>query len=64
VKDSSGVDDLVAPRRDVLDMIRLDAARGSGATTRTGVSVTNTLTDAAGRVTDVRAPAAAPAVAS
>ncbi len=51
MKDSSGVDHLVAPRRHVLDMILLDAARESGATMRTGVSVTNTLTDAAGRVT-------------
>jgi len=53
VKQSAGVDHLVAPRRDVLDMILLDAARDAGATVETGVSVTGTPADAAGRLNGV-----------
>src|SRR5262245_15339850 len=37
VKHSAGVDHLIAPRRHVLDMILLDAAREAGATIETGV---------------------------
>jgi flavin-dependent dehydrogenase len=53
VKDSAGVDHLVAPRRYVLDELLLDAAREAGATVRTGVTVTGPLRDASGRVTGV-----------
>jgi 2-polyprenyl-6-methoxyphenol hydroxylase-like FAD-dependent oxidoreductase len=53
VRDSSGVDHFVAPRRHVLDTILLDAAREAGASLCTGVSVTGTVTDATGRVSGV-----------
>lgn len=53
VKDRAGVDHLLAPRRYVLDMIMLDAARSAGATVRTGMAVTGTLTDRSGRVVGV-----------
>src|SRR5947209_6744110 len=48
VKDRSGVDHLLAPRRYVLDMIMLEAARSAGVSVRTGVNVTGTLMDGAG----------------
>jgi 2-polyprenyl-6-methoxyphenol hydroxylase-like FAD-dependent oxidoreductase len=50
VKDRSGVDLLVAPRRYVLDELLLDEARRAGAAVETGVSVTDVVTDASGRV--------------
>jgi 2-polyprenyl-6-methoxyphenol hydroxylase-like FAD-dependent oxidoreductase len=53
VKDRNGVDHLVAPRRHILDAILLEAAVEAGATVHTGVAVTDTLTDASGRVTGV-----------
>jgi 2-polyprenyl-6-methoxyphenol hydroxylase-like FAD-dependent oxidoreductase len=53
VKDSAGVDLLVAPRRHVLDTIVAQAAWEAGATLRLGVTVTGLRRDAAGRVTGV-----------
>ncbi|GAB6986753.1 NAD(P)/FAD-dependent oxidoreductase [Nocardioides pyridinolyticus] len=55
VKDRSGVDHLVAPRRHVLDAILADAAVAAGAELRTGTTVTDLLPDDAGRVAGVRA---------
>jgi 2-polyprenyl-6-methoxyphenol hydroxylase-like FAD-dependent oxidoreductase len=54
VKDRSGVDHLLAPRRHALDMILVQAARRAGASVHTGGSVTGTLTDPGGRVVGVR----------
>ena len=54
VKDRSGVDLLVAPRRIVLDAILLDAALAAGADLRTGTTATALLRDDAGRVAGVR----------
>jgi flavin-dependent dehydrogenase len=53
LKSSGGVDHVIAPRRHVLDMILLDAAREAGASVRTGVAVTGMLTDSQGRVAGV-----------
>jgi 2-polyprenyl-6-methoxyphenol hydroxylase-like FAD-dependent oxidoreductase len=53
VKESAGVDFLVAPRRHMLDTIVAEAAEASGATLRLGVTVTGLRRDAAGRVTGV-----------
>jgi 2-polyprenyl-6-methoxyphenol hydroxylase-like FAD-dependent oxidoreductase len=53
LKDTAGVDFVIAPRRHVLDDILLRAAEDAGATVRTGVSVVDTLTDRRGRVTGV-----------
>ena len=53
IKDRAGVDLLLAPRRHVLDDILLGAARESGATVETGVSVTGILRDAEGRAAGV-----------
>jgi 2-polyprenyl-6-methoxyphenol hydroxylase-like FAD-dependent oxidoreductase len=55
VKDRAGVDLLVAPRRDRLDALLLDAARDAGATVRTGVSARGVHRDRSGRVTGVHA---------
>jgi flavin-dependent dehydrogenase len=52
IKDRHGVDHLVAPRRQVLDRILQDAARASGATIRTGITVDG-VDRAAGRVQGV-----------
>jgi flavin-dependent dehydrogenase len=54
IKETAGVDFVIAPRRYILDDILLRAAEDAGATVRTGVSVTDTLTDGSGRVTGVR----------
>jgi flavin-dependent dehydrogenase len=53
IKESAGVDHVIAPRRYVLDTIVLDAAREAGTEVRTGVSVTDVVKDAQGRVTGV-----------
>jgi 2-polyprenyl-6-methoxyphenol hydroxylase-like FAD-dependent oxidoreductase len=53
IKDKSGVDCLVAPRRYVLDTLLAEAARHSGATLHMGVSVTDVTRDASGRATGV-----------
>jgi flavin-dependent dehydrogenase len=53
VKERSGVDLLVAPRRSVLDGILLDEAVAAGATLRTGTSATGVLRDDSGRVTGI-----------
>jgi flavin-dependent dehydrogenase len=53
IKDKSGVDLVVAPRRYVLDTILATAARRAGAEVRHGVSVTGVRRDAHGRVVGV-----------
>jgi 2-polyprenyl-6-methoxyphenol hydroxylase-like FAD-dependent oxidoreductase len=53
VRESAGVDFLVAPRRYALDTIVAEAAADAGATVRLGVTVTGLRRDAAGRVTGV-----------
>lgn len=53
VKDTAGVDFLLAPRRYVLDDILVSAATEAGARFETGVSVSGVLTDEMGRVTGV-----------
>ncbi|MBV9953279.1 MAG: NAD(P)/FAD-dependent oxidoreductase [Acidimicrobiia bacterium] len=53
VKDSAGIDVLVNPRRYVLDTILLEAAARAGAEVRTGVTVTDVVRDATGRVIGV-----------
>ena len=53
IKDRAGVDHLLAPRRHVLDTILLSAAIDAGASFRSGVSVTGTVTDESGRVVGV-----------
>jgi 2-polyprenyl-6-methoxyphenol hydroxylase-like FAD-dependent oxidoreductase len=53
VKDKSGVDHLVAPRRYVLDTLLADAAGRAGATVRTGITVAGVHLDDAGRATGV-----------
>lgn len=55
VKDRSGVDYLVAPRRRALDTIVARAAADAGADLRLGTTVTGVVRDAGGRVTGVRA---------
>jgi 2-polyprenyl-6-methoxyphenol hydroxylase-like FAD-dependent oxidoreductase len=47
IKDSAGVDLLVAPRRRVLDTILLEAATASGAEARTGFTITDVVRDGA-----------------
>jgi len=54
IKESSGVDFLVAPRRWVLDTLLADAARRAGATIHYGVTVTGVCHDDDGRVVGVR----------
>lgn len=54
IRASHGVPALFAPRRHVLDRILVDAAAAAGAEVRHGVTVTDLLTDPAGRVTGVR----------
>jgi flavin-dependent dehydrogenase len=53
IKEKSGVDFLVAPRRYVLDTILASAAEHAGAELRTGVTVTGVQQDGRGRVTGV-----------
>jgi 2-polyprenyl-6-methoxyphenol hydroxylase-like FAD-dependent oxidoreductase len=53
VKERSGVDFLVAPRRYVLDTILATAAERAGAEVRTGVTVTGLRREASGRVAGV-----------
>jgi 2-polyprenyl-6-methoxyphenol hydroxylase-like FAD-dependent oxidoreductase len=53
VKESAGVDHLLAPRRHLLDDILLRAAEAAGADVRTGITVTDVQRDGAGRVTGV-----------
>ena len=53
LKVRAGFDFVLAPRRYILDAILLRAAEEAGATVRTGVSVTGTVTDPSGRVTGV-----------
>jgi flavin-dependent dehydrogenase len=55
IRASQGVPALYAPRRHVLDRILVDAAMEAGAEVRHGVTVTELLTDPAGRVIGVRA---------
>jgi 2-polyprenyl-6-methoxyphenol hydroxylase-like FAD-dependent oxidoreductase len=54
IKDKSGVDLLVAPRRHVLDTLVAEAAEAAGATLRSGVTVGAVLRDVTGRVCGVR----------
>jgi flavin-dependent dehydrogenase len=53
IKDKSGVDLVVAPRRYVLDTILAGAAERAGAQVRAGVTVTGVQRDGRGRVTGV-----------
>ena len=53
VKDSAGVDLLVAPRRQVLDTLLADAAVAAGATLSSGITVAGVRRNAAGRVVGV-----------
>ena len=53
IKDKSGVDLVVAPRRYVLDTILATAAQRAGAEVRTGVTVTGVQRDGHGRVVGV-----------
>jgi flavin-dependent dehydrogenase len=55
IKDRSGVDHLVAPRRPFLDGILADAAVAAGVELRTGTAVTGLLRERRGRVAGVRA---------
>ena len=54
IRASHGVPALFAPRRQVLDRILVDAAVAAGVEVRHGVTVTELLSDAGGRVTGVR----------
>jgi flavin-dependent dehydrogenase len=53
VKDSSGVDLLVAPRRYVMDALLVDAAVDAGATLSSGLTVSGVRRDSEGRVLGV-----------
>jgi flavin-dependent dehydrogenase len=53
IKPAHGVEALYAPRRTVLDPILIDAAARDGATVRYGVTVTDVVRDADGRVVGV-----------
>jgi 2-polyprenyl-6-methoxyphenol hydroxylase-like FAD-dependent oxidoreductase len=53
IKDRSGVDMLVAPRRYALDALLVDAALDAGATVSTGITATGVLRNATGRVTGI-----------
>lgn len=55
IKESAGVDHLVAPRRYALDTVLADAAADAGADVRFGVTVTGVRHDPAGRVAGVSA---------
>src|SRR5690606_38116283 len=55
IKESAGVDHLVAPRRYALDTVLADAATDAGADVRFGVTVTGVRHDLAGRVVGVSA---------
>jgi flavin-dependent dehydrogenase len=54
VKHTAGVEHLLAPRRDLLDGVLLDAAVRAGARLRTVTAMTGLLRDDTGRVTGVR----------
>lgn len=54
IRTTPGVPALFAPRRHVLDRVLVDAAVEAGAEVRHGVTVTDVLTDAGGRVAGVR----------
>ena len=54
IKDKSGVDCLMAPRRWVLDTLVARAAERAGATIRYGVTINGVLRDDSGRVVGVR----------
>jgi 2-polyprenyl-6-methoxyphenol hydroxylase-like FAD-dependent oxidoreductase len=53
VKDRHGVDHVIAPRRQVLDQILVDAAAAAGAEIREATTVTDVVRDGSGRVTGV-----------
>jgi 2-polyprenyl-6-methoxyphenol hydroxylase-like FAD-dependent oxidoreductase len=53
IKDRSGVDMLVAPRRYALDALLVDAALDAGATVSTGITATGVLRNATGNVTGI-----------
>jgi flavin-dependent dehydrogenase len=55
VKDSAGVDLLLAPRRYVLDTLMAELATEAGAAVRTGITATGVLRSADGRVSGVTA---------
>jgi flavin-dependent dehydrogenase len=55
IKESAGVDHLIAPRRHVLDTILVNAAIDAGARFESGVTVTGVLRDESGRVVGVTA---------
>jgi hypothetical protein len=59
IKPKHGVDGLYAPRRTVLDVILVDAARRAGADVRFGTSVTGLRRDRTGRVTGITGRAGA-----
>jgi 2-polyprenyl-6-methoxyphenol hydroxylase-like FAD-dependent oxidoreductase len=52
--DRNGVDYLLAPRRHVLDAILVQAAQDAGASFRSGLRITGTISDASGRTVGVR----------
>ena len=54
IKDKSGVDHLLAPRRYVLDTLLAESATQAGAAVRTGITVTGVECDDSGRATGVR----------
>ncbi len=55
VKDRAGVDLLLAPRRQVLDLLLAEEAAAAGAALQTGTAVTGLLRDDRGRVSGVEA---------
>ncbi|GAA3194952.1 NAD(P)/FAD-dependent oxidoreductase [Actinocorallia longicatena] len=55
LRSAAGVDALYAPRRTLLDAVLVDAAIAAGAEVRFGVTVTEVLQNASGRVTGVAA---------
>jgi 2-polyprenyl-6-methoxyphenol hydroxylase-like FAD-dependent oxidoreductase len=55
IKDASGVDHLLAPRRHVLDALLVGAAQDAGAEVRTGITATGLRRDGADRVVGVDA---------
>src|SRR4051794_8463466 len=55
VKDSAGVDLLVAPRRHIMDTLLVEAAVDAGAVLASGVRVTDVRHDSSGRVVGVHA---------
>lgn len=53
IKAAAGVDHLVAPRRDALDDILVNAARRAGADVRAGITITGVCHDESGRASGV-----------